>query len=123
VDEDISFLEKSCKQLRREIERYSTPLDKRAQAHNFGIANMVDASGSQRLLQSSRTADDTVILQGHERRGRTIEESTDKTHDTTTQPQKKAYRNEAETTDTLHDYSVRDNEHRLMLTAQRQLHC
>ena len=65
MDEEISFLEKSCEQLRRELERYSTPLDKRAQARDSGIATMVGASGGQRLLQSSCIEDDTVILKGH----------------------------------------------------------
>ena len=124
MEEEISFLEKSCEKLRRELERYSTPLDKRAQARDSGVATMVGASGGQRLLQSSPTADDTVILQGHEGSGRAIVESTDKTHVTMrpTKPRKIAYRNEAESTDTLHDYSVHDNEHRSMLNAQLTAH-
>ena len=52
MDKEISFLEKSCEPLSRDIEMYSTPTDKRAQARDSGIATMVGASGGQSHLKS-----------------------------------------------------------------------
>ncbi|XP_065928598.1 serine/threonine-protein phosphatase 6 regulatory ankyrin repeat subunit C-like [Magallana gigas] len=50
VDEEISFLESSCERLRKEIERYSTPLERRAQARDSCIATWLMRSGT-RVIQ------------------------------------------------------------------------
>jgi hypothetical protein len=56
LDDEISFLEKSCEKLRRDIERYSTPRD-RAQARDSGIHTIIGASADRDI-----NPDETVIL-------------------------------------------------------------
>lgn len=68
VDEKNSFLESSCERLRKEIERYSTPLDRGSQARDSVIATLIGTIGDQ-----SHSTDDTVILQGNEQSGNFIE--------------------------------------------------
>lgn len=68
VDEEISFLESSCERLCKEIERYSTPLDRRAQGRDSRIATLVCAIGDQ-----SHATDDTVVLQENEQSGNIVE--------------------------------------------------
>lgn len=107
MDKEISFLEKSCEQLSRDIEMYSTPTDKRAQARDSGIATMVGASGGQSHLKSP-SADDSVILQRNERSGWPIAESTDTDNVTVRQAkaQKKSNSNEVKLADVLYTYTL-----------------
>lgn len=115
VDEEISFLESSCEQLRKEIERYSTPLDRRAQARDSGIATLVGAIGDQ-----SHATDDTVVLQGNEQSGNLVERASNE--HVTVRPAKAQHRNgrsETELADALYNYSLRNDEHPVMVSAQR----
>uniref|UniRef100_A0A8W8J306 Peptidase A2 domain-containing protein n=1 Tax=Magallana gigas TaxID=29159 RepID=A0A8W8J306_MAGGI len=61
LDEEISFLEQSCDRLRKEIERFSTPRDRRAKARDSGIATLNGASGGQYY-----DPENTVVLQANE---------------------------------------------------------
>uniref|UniRef100_A0A8W8MJJ2 CCHC-type domain-containing protein n=1 Tax=Magallana gigas TaxID=29159 RepID=A0A8W8MJJ2_MAGGI len=63
IDEEISFLEQSCDRLRKEIERFSTPRERRTQARDSGIATLNGANGGQYY-----DPENTVVLQANEER-------------------------------------------------------
>jgi hypothetical protein len=44
LDDEISFLEKSCKKLRRDIKTYSIPRDNRAQVQGSEIYTIIGAT-------------------------------------------------------------------------------
>lgn len=116
VDEEISFLQSSCERLRKEIERYSTPLDRRAQARDSGIATLVGEIGDQ-----SHATDNTVVQQGNEQSGNLIEGAS--TEHVTVRPARAQHRNgrsETELADALYNYSLRSDEHPVMVSAQRR---
>ncbi|XP_065927594.1 uncharacterized protein [Magallana gigas] len=110
VNEEISFLESSCERLRKEIERYSTPLDRRAQARDSGKATLVGATGNQ-----SHATDDTVVLQENEQSGNLVEGASNE--HVTARParaQNRIGRSEKELADALYNYSLRNDEHPVM---------
>lgn len=47
IDKEISLIERRCDRLRKDIERFSTPRDRLAQARDSGIAKINDANGDQ----------------------------------------------------------------------------
>lgn len=61
VDEKMSFLEQICDQMRQKIERFSTPRDRQAQAHDSGIATM-----NVVIWDHYNDPDNTVALQANE---------------------------------------------------------
>lgn len=60
LEEEISFLEKSCERLRLEIEKQSTPVAANKPMRDSGIATMARAHGSQECLHDN-AADNTVV--------------------------------------------------------------